>query len=348
MGLVAEYLFDGSARDTSGHGRHGVVHGATLTDDRFGRAGRAYRFNGSADFVEVTPPPPLGRESMSLSAWACFEKRLLTGWTNCIVSQDNGNDDDQSRRIFQLSASHRHVVWHRMICARDPECKPWTRFGEWCHYAATVEGGKHVLYLDGVKQDEVEARFWTHPEEPLYIGRKGSGEKFFFFRGAIDDVRIYDHALSAEEVGALYRENGFTKPARPRNLRRDPISGRWGQNGVNFLDLELGEGGNLTGHVMDGKPERRAQIESGRFDRESGVLELQGCGVHPKSGEPLAYRINGLLDEGEITVTAHFGGWSGNLSFTRNGARWPWRYTVARVLNRGIRRVLGLSPTHGE
>jgi len=346
---VAEYLFRGNAADTSGHDRHGMVHGATLTADRFGAPESAYRFDGVDDEIVVSPPPVLGLDAMSVSVWARFERRKLEGWSSCIIAQDDGKDNDQSRRVFQLSARDRHIVWHRMTCARDPECKRWIRFGEWCHLAVTYAGGRHTLYLDGVRQDSVDARFWTHAEQPLHIGRKGTIERYFYFLGAIDDVRLYDRALTGDEVLELFREGGFVKPARgPGTRRGDPISGRWGQHGVNFLDLRLEGERTVRGDVMDGRPGNRAEVGSGTFDRETGALRLEGIGRHVKTGETLPYLIEGLLDEGEVTVTATFGDWSGNFSLTKNGARWPWRYKLAQSLNRTIHRVLGLRRSDEE
>ncbi len=130
-GLIAEYLFHGSAADTSGAGRHGVVHGASLTADRFGRTASVYRFDGIDDEIVVSPPPAMTAEAITVSVWAKFEPRnRRRRWSDCIIAQDDGNDDDQSRRVFQLSTLDRHIVWHRMTCARDPECKHWIRDGE--------------------------------------------------------------------------------------------------------------------------------------------------------------------------------------------------------------------------
>ena len=342
-GLVAEYLFRGSAEDTSGHGRHGVVYGATLTTDRFGVAQSAYRFDGVDDAITVSPPPPLGSEAMAVSVWARYERRKLTGWSNCIISQDDGVDEHQARRVFQLSTWDRHVVWHRMTCTRDPECKRWIRFGEWYHLVATCANGRHTLYLDGVLQDSVEAAFWTHADQPLHIGRKGTIEPHFFFRGVIDDLRLYDRALSADEVLELFREGGFAKPAPgPGSRRADPISGRWGQHGRNFLDLRLAPDGAVRGNVMHGRPEIRTEVVQGTFERSTGALRLTGTAPHHKTGEVLPWVIEGLLDHGVVTVTARFGSFSGNFTLTRNGARWPWRYRLARFLDRAIQRVLGL------
>ena len=56
-GLVVELLFDGSARDTSGGGHHGVIHGATFTADRFDQPARACLFDGVDDHIVIAPPP---------------------------------------------------------------------------------------------------------------------------------------------------------------------------------------------------------------------------------------------------------------------------------------------------
>jgi hypothetical protein len=341
QGLVAEYLFGGNPDDTSGHGRHGTVRGASLTADRFGQAASAFHFDGVDDEIIVAPPPPLPSGILSVSVWARFERTSLDGWTNCIIAQDDGDDHDQSRRVFQLSAHDGHVVWHRMVGARDPIVKRRIRFGEWCHFTAVVENGVHTLYADGVRCDAVEHRFWTHADQPLHIGRKGTAEQHFFFRGDIDDVRIYDRALSVEEVAGLYAERGFTKPAQAPRIQR--ISGRWGQRGVLFLDLRNDGGRAITGRVMNGRPGNYAPIERGTFDAERGEFRLEGRAPQLKTGVVQDYAIEGVVDDGEVTVSARFGDWRDNLVFTRNGARMPWRYALVRRIDAAVRRVLGIS-----
>jgi hypothetical protein len=166
-GLVAEYRFDGDAADTSGQGRHGVIHGAKLTMDRFGKANHACQFDGIDDYVEVSPPPVFTDAAMSVSVWAKWDARDFAWWTNCVVSQDDGNDEDQCRRVFQLSTFDGHIVWHRMIGARDPMDQRRIRPDRWYHVVAVCEKGEHRLFVDGVFQDAVKHRFWTHSTQPL-------------------------------------------------------------------------------------------------------------------------------------------------------------------------------------
>jgi hypothetical protein len=70
-GLVAGYEFTGNANDVSGNGNHGVVHGATLTTDRFGNANSAYAFDGVDDYISVATDSSIlgGFPDFSLSLW---------------------------------------------------------------------------------------------------------------------------------------------------------------------------------------------------------------------------------------------------------------------------------------
>jgi hypothetical protein len=333
-GLLAEYSLDGDGRDGSGRGYHGTVHGATPAPDRFGRPGGALRFDGIEDYVEIAPPPPLSPDALSVSIWANFEPRDFRGWTNCLVAQDDGNDEDQSRRVFQLSLDQGRLVWHRMIGARDPVYGRRMRPGRWYHVAAVQQRGLHRLYVDGELRDEVTHRFWTNPDQPLQIGRKGTDEPYFFFRGALDDLRIYDRALQAEEIQALLHDGGWQPAADPVVAAADPLSGRWGQQGVVFLDLRWDTHDRVTGRIMAGTPGNMAPIETGHFDRVSAQLRLEGAATDHRTGAPGRFRIEGLLDDDQLCVVARFRDYQGNFVLTRAGAR-------LRPNRRSLRSQLG-------
>ena len=72
QGLVGRYLFNGNALDSSGFGRNGVIHNATLTSDRLGNGSSAYSFNGTNAYIEVPDNnafslPTTGQ--LSISVW---------------------------------------------------------------------------------------------------------------------------------------------------------------------------------------------------------------------------------------------------------------------------------------
>lgn len=176
-GLMAEYLFKGDANDSSGGGHHGTVHGATLTTDRFGNANSAFHFCGPENYISIDPPPLMNDSAMSVSVWVRYDAFDPDGWSNCIIAQDNGNDEDQSQRVFQLSTWQGRIVWHRMVGARDPMCMRPIRMGTWLHVAAVYETGEHRIYLNGELHDRVPHRFWIHPSQPIHmLGRNNRSE----------------------------------------------------------------------------------------------------------------------------------------------------------------------------
>ena len=315
-GLVLELLLDGSANDTSGAGHHGAIHGATFTTDRFGRPDAAGLFDGADDHIAIDPPLPLNG-AFTVSLWARIDTGNMQGWSNCLVAQDNGDDNDQSRRVFQLSVYNGRVVWHRMINTRDPTGRRLIVPGAWFHAVAVVEDSRHRLYVDGVLQDSVTHAGRRHATEPIYIGRKGTAESCFFTRGAIDDVRIYKRVLGSSDIAALYRENGFVNPVDVHRLADSPISGLWGLHDEVLLDLRADEQGVVAGVVMNGRPGNLAPIGRGTFDRKTGRLAIEGTASRPDTGESAAFTVEGTLSGGRLELGYRFGDLEGTVSAVR-------------------------------
>src|SRR5690349_17142284 len=70
-GLLAYFLFSGSAQDATGNGYDGVVHGATLSEDRFCIPNGAYLFNGADNFIQLAKTLP-DMTNLTLSAWVQY------------------------------------------------------------------------------------------------------------------------------------------------------------------------------------------------------------------------------------------------------------------------------------
>lgn len=252
QGLIGEYLFDGNADDTSGNGHHGQAEGATLTADRFGRAGRAYAFSGQGDYIVIDPPPALRADAFSVSVWVKYDREAsLKGWNSALVSQDDhGRQADRLRRVFQLSTKGELLVWHRMgKGAADPFGKRPIQRDVWHHVVAVFDGSRHKLYANGELQDEQEGTFRPNAEEPIYFGKKNSPEQRFWFHGALDDIRLYNRALSAQEVAALYAEHGYAgdpglvvaplsaaKPAAKKRAAKFPVKKTLERQSFNWND----------------------------------------------------------------------------------------------------------------
>jgi chitodextrinase len=195
-GLVAAYGFDegtGTAiRDASGQNNNGTSSGTTWTTGKFGNA---LVFNGTSAKVTVPNAPSLQLTTgMTLEAWI-FPTRAPTGWRAIVdknvdgyyimASTDNGNRPgvggtwtDGNKNLF------------------GPSVVP---VNTWTHLAATFDGSATRLFVNGV---QVASQAQTAPLKTttatLQIGADSYPSEFF--AGLIDEVRIYNRALSAAEI----------------------------------------------------------------------------------------------------------------------------------------------------
>lgn len=212
-GLVAEYLFQGDARDSSGNDRHGKVAGASLCEDRFGNKDSAYYFDGIDDYIILDPAPQINQDAFTLSIWCIYDVDVkLEGWHSAIVSQDG----HFLRRVFQISTLDSNITFHRFLLEPDIET-PFDK-GYWYHIAIIYENNRFKLFRNGVLVREQEGKLVIDSEEPIYIGRKSTDEPSFFFHGKIDDFRIYNRALTSEEIKDLFLENDWEPVKEPEEL----------------------------------------------------------------------------------------------------------------------------------
>ena len=207
-GLVAAYEFTGNANDVSGNGNDGVVNGPGLDADRFGNVGSAYLFDGLNDTIDsagIFSPQNEG----TLSLWFNMNGSEPT---NSIISSrsDNGylNGD------FFLSPDH---------TTNAPSVAYWSGSGVWYGVGSPTplssEGWHHIawswstsgisrLYVDNVVTDGTVVPVPIFGNVPLAIGRAGhisvGSPNYDYFSGSIDDVYIYDRALSPTEVSTLF------------------------------------------------------------------------------------------------------------------------------------------------
>ena len=201
-GLVAHYKFDGNANDSSGNGNNGVVHGATLAADRFGNANSAYSFDGD-DWIQVANSASLSSltKDMTFSAWVNVRELGFFGWVQILAKGTN-----MRQYGFGLRMEDGDFVWVNNVrkeisVAVDGGVLP---MNEWYHLTASYNGSRIIAYVNGVVVGftDVEDEFVANMDD-LYIGKDIPGDTEYF-NGALDDLRIYNRALSAAEVKALY------------------------------------------------------------------------------------------------------------------------------------------------
>ncbi len=207
-GLVAYYPLDGNGQDLSGYGRDGTAVNVVPTADRFGAANAACLFNGTAYFTTWSDGLPTGERTVAL-----WFRRDAGGSSPGAMPLGYGGSDACGTSWIQsvypdiLSrASHCSDQWMNYAYT--------TQLGVWHHWVVTTspEGGK--FFLDG--QPVGTWPFFINNTvvsgKQLGIGAGVSpggyvpytDENVTNFSGALDDVRIYNRALSDADVQELF------------------------------------------------------------------------------------------------------------------------------------------------
>ena len=219
-GLMAHYPFNGNANDESGNGNNGVVSGATLVQDRFGNTDSAYLFDGVDDRIDLGSDPSLEMtEAVAISAWIRVASYPV--WYQNIISDAGPNE-------IILGACGKALRFHnnRLQFIVDGIYGWGTAtyveyafsddmLGQWQHVVGTYDRNTVKLYLNGVLVASLaHSAALTITGNPVLIGVSGFDDDYF--HGAMDDIRIYDRALTEAEIQELYNEGtGCTTTLNP-------------------------------------------------------------------------------------------------------------------------------------
>jgi len=208
---IAYWKFDEGygniAHDYSGNGNNGTIYGATWVD---GVIGKALSFDGVDDYVEVPHSDSLMPSAFTVAVW--FK---VYNWTSQFARvlekggytvgggygiEGNPNGDGK----IQL------VIWNG-TASQTFETSTVLSFNTWYFFVGVFDGRNVKVYLNGNLERSGTATMTTNTYK-LVIGRwaAASGN---FWNGIIDEVRIYNRALTAEEIANIYRA-GSLKPAR--------------------------------------------------------------------------------------------------------------------------------------
>ncbi|MFY0690209.1 MAG: cadherin domain-containing protein [Cyclobacteriaceae bacterium] len=284
-GLVAFYPFSGDANDSSEYANHGTeTGGVSLATDRFGASNSAYDFNGTDAYLDMGNVNDFTTEDFTVSAWI---NRDEGGISNArIVSKGAGNDDLAG---YALYGSDTQVYF--AISKGDGSTRPFAtseiNHSLWNHLVGVKDGNGLKLYVNGVLADSVEGLTETITNASKLLIGENDGQSTLF-PGLIDDVRIYDRALSESEIFDLY-----TKEVPPLTIASiSPTSGPIGTlvtiTGTNLRNSSLqiagtqlleisNDGTTLIGFVMPGTT--------------SGAVDVTTTGDSARSAESFTVTI---------------------------------------------------------
>jgi len=207
-GLVAHYEFEDNANDTSGNGNNGTEYGGVTYAE--GMIGKAASFDGIDTEVQLNKIETLKlNDEKSVFAWIKFPDNLShEGWAymrSVVDSSPAGH-----WRSLVLVSPDKDDVWKAGFIYQNGQQYVYSSPlspNTWHHIGFTWKpSGKILLYVDGVKSSESETIVsWDTVSGKTYIGRQYQNPTGHYFEGLIDDVKLYNRALSESEISKLYQ-----------------------------------------------------------------------------------------------------------------------------------------------
>lgn len=236
QGLVASYPLDGNANDASSNGFHGKMSRARPTEDRFGNPDAALFFDGKSSYVRLA-------NILNSIFCAPAAKFTIMGWARTqsypgyqgggvIISKSAGG----TYGPYQWSLCHDHDGKIKWFVSSSSDASDYIEIesntvaaDEWFHFAAVFDGSQRAsnrmrLYVDGVQGSPSRRRgiLGTSTEESdqeITIGAGHRASEPFVpnnqYCGTIDDIQIYDRALSSAEIASSTIAQSPSPPPLP-------------------------------------------------------------------------------------------------------------------------------------
>jgi hypothetical protein len=282
-GLMGYWSFTGNASDNSGNNNNGIVTGAALTVDRFGNANSAYDFNG-ASYIKVNNSSSLNaKNGITISAWFKTTDPHVVSTSGILISKSktsssrsyyidfidktNGGGDsllftefDSNDKLYRstLFSSYYDNNWHLLTTTYDSI------------------SGNIKIYVDGTLKTSKQIGHIQFEQNtvPLTIGCSDFDNGYNnYFNGSLDDIRIYDRAISDCEVTALFTESNY-KLSGP--LFYYPFNGN--------TNDESGNGNTCTNSGATLTTDRFGNANSAyEFDGSTSFMEITPASIELKN-----------------------------------------------------------------
>lgn len=298
---LAYYPFSGGVSDESIHGNDATVHGAQLTQDRFGWANSAIAFDGTQAYLQAANASYLNSDYTTVSFW--IKVNELPGQGEAYLLSFGGW---QERWKVSLP-THGKMVWTTNnssgISDMDAGDAGVLPTGVWKHVALVHDGTKDRIYIDGVQVAEKNVSGTLNSTtKPLGIGYNPI-DFGNFFNGELDDIIIFGNALTAQEIADLYAAQSTAPTVAQGMVANYPLDG----NAWDITDF------HNNGTATDVTP------TTNRFGY--GLSALQFNGTSSKVEAPNSAQLNSdyttvsfwvnvnqLPAQGEVFLMS-FGGW---------------------------------------
>ena len=270
-GLVSWWKGDSNLQDSVGDKPVTLQNGATFTSGKVGNG--AFRFLGNGGFIstELDAQPSAMRET----TWEAWVRPLrLTGRQQILSTDDDGFDRSVLIDGDKFTVFTGHGVWSPTEATEN----------EWQHIAVVFEQNNIRFYRNGVESSLGSPPGGQETGQRLTFGARPVGDEFF--KGSIDEISVYNRALSAREITTIFEagsagkctpgDDVIPRPGGSAVLKhRYSFGERSGE--LSVTDSVSGANGVLKGgSTLTGEGWLRLDGEDGHVDLPNGIISALG------------------------------------------------------------------------
>jgi len=297
-GIVGLWSFDGpdmsgtTAYDRSGQGNTGTLSGTTLPTPTIGKLGQGLSFDGVSGYVNVSGAILPSNNLFSISLW------FKTTSNGVLFSEQNNS-------IGSIPSSYDPILYiettgklHGGIYTGSVaplESIAAVNDGKWHSVVMVVNkpNSSQSLYVDGTFVGTGSG----NPEGPFWYVYMGTGytnywpntnNTWFYFNGSIDDVRVYNRALTQADITQLYNMGGSKINSSQNNIPGSTLSsglvGLWSFNGPDMSGTTAYDrsGNANNGTLTNGPTPTIGKVgQALSFDGSSGYVNLPNSMIQP-------------------------------------------------------------------
>lgn len=194
--LVVWWKFNGDALDSSGNGNNATVNGAVLATGATGVTNTAYSFMSSASAQTIVAPFSSSTGPITYSAWV--NPSALPAEKSTIIESMSPYGNYMSLNTDSSLVSYRYGI---TPAGYQSSGTGTINLNQWNFTTVTWNGANVILYVNGVLKNTVGITGTGLVSTNLLVGAESTARQFV---GSIDDVRVYNRALSNTEITALY------------------------------------------------------------------------------------------------------------------------------------------------
>ncbi|MBP9757325.1 MAG: LamG domain-containing protein [Candidatus Pacebacteria bacterium] len=306
-GLVGHWTMDGidvtdKVYDKSGNANNGYFWGSATSSAKFlGKLGQAMRFNGTTDVVYVGDVNAMdGLTRLTVSAWVKSPAAGANGTNEAHIvdkADCTGSAGDGPFELGQYPGTN-NAFFSVYDAGGFGLSNPGSiniDDGNWHFLLGQYDGADVSIWVDGLRDSfqTVGAISLANTSKAFNIGGY-CANAHMSWKGMIDDVRVYNRAISTVEISQLYKFGSQTIGASSQKLAGglgSGLAGHWTFDGPDITTSILDKSGNGNNGYFYGSPTSSKKV----IGKLGQALSFNGSTNHVDLGKPAALNITGAI-----------------------------------------------------